>query len=363
MKWYIFRRSLIPAALVLSWGGDTGARWWMLVLYVRNQWLWMDDQDLQGKGKRLYRFMHLNSHTKTFRLSPCSFTKESVSDRVIMLPDKEVVDWDVGHLGLSSIRPQESQPVLGGNHIVWVGGGLSQFQSIEEFLELLGGQGENVLPYHRGFPLVAVCSSPAEFTLAAVMPCKVTCRPESTNPVMLQLSHYLPECISCWQNSILIWLTSTSASLVEELGGPSLSVIDVSQAVRSSPGFAVDSNSHAASSPGQRATSVRRIWAQSRAALLGQDALDCAAHSRKLSLSRLQPEEKTKKSETQHVQHISPVGFLLSAAANQFEHQLSALKRSISSPRRVWNLSLLWPPVVYLQIRFSDSFNICGNNI
>lgn len=73
--------------------------------------------------------------------------------------------------------------MLGGNHIVWVGGGLSQFQNIEELLELFRGQGEDVLPYHRDFPLVTVWSSPAEFTLATVMPCKVTCRTESTTHV------------------------------------------------------------------------------------------------------------------------------------------------------------------------------------
>lgn len=143
-------------------------------------------------------------------------TKKSVSDGVVMLPDKEVIDGDVGNLGLSSIWSQESQPVLGGNDIVWVGGGLSQFQNIEEVLKLLRGQRVDVLPHHRGFPLVTVWSGPAKFTLTTVMPCKVT---------------------------------STSASLVEEFGGPPLSVVNISQSVRSSPGFAVDSNSHAASSP------------------------------------------------------------------------------------------------------------------
>lgn len=57
-------------------------------------------------------------------------TKKSVSDRVVMLPDKEVVDGDVSKLWLGSIRSQQSQPVLCGNHIVWVDGGLSKFQSI-----------------------------------------------------------------------------------------------------------------------------------------------------------------------------------------------------------------------------------------
>lgn len=96
-----------------------------------------------------------------------------------MLPDKEVIDGDVGNLGLSSIWSQESQPVLGGNDIVWVGGGLGQLQNIEELLELLWGQGVDVLPHHRGFPLVTVRSGPAKFAQTTVMPCKVTCNTES----------------------------------------------------------------------------------------------------------------------------------------------------------------------------------------
>lgn len=60
----------------------------------------------------------------------CSFTKKSVSDRVVMLPHKQVVDGDIGNLGIGSIRTKESQPVLGGNNIVWVNGGFSPFQSI-----------------------------------------------------------------------------------------------------------------------------------------------------------------------------------------------------------------------------------------
>lgn len=109
----------------------------------------------------------------------CLVTQKSVSDRVVMLPDKEVVDGDVGNLGVSPIWSQESQPVLGGNDIVWVGGGLRHLQDIEELLELCRRQGEDVLPYHRGFPLVTVCSGPAKFTLTAVIPCKVTCNTES----------------------------------------------------------------------------------------------------------------------------------------------------------------------------------------
>lgn len=96
-----------------------------------------------------------------------------------MLPHKEVVDGDVGELGIGSIWSQESQPVLGGNDVVWVRGGLSQLQDIEKLLELFGGQGVDVLPYHGGFPQVTAWSGPAKFTLTTVIPCKVTCNTES----------------------------------------------------------------------------------------------------------------------------------------------------------------------------------------
>lgn len=92
-----------------------------------------------------------------------------------MLPDKEVVDGDVSKLGLSSIWSQESQPVLGGNDVVWLGGGLRQLQDIEELLELLGGQGVDVLPHNSSFPLVTVWSGPAKFALTTVITCKGTC--------------------------------------------------------------------------------------------------------------------------------------------------------------------------------------------
>lgn len=112
--------------------------------------------DFSGKhgsicGTLINLFQHLITKNAT-----CSFTEQSVADGVVMLPDKQVVDGDVGDLGLGSIWTQESQPVLCGNDIVWVDGGLSQFQSIEELLELLRGQGVDVLPQHRGFPLVTV---------------------------------------------------------------------------------------------------------------------------------------------------------------------------------------------------------------
>lgn len=60
----VFRRLHIPVALVPSWGGDTCARWWMLVLCVRNQWLWMDDRDLRGQRK--YTCHQCTSHTKRY---------------------------------------------------------------------------------------------------------------------------------------------------------------------------------------------------------------------------------------------------------------------------------------------------------
>lgn len=68
--------------------------------------------------------------------------------------------------------------MLGGNHIVWVEGGLSQFQSIKELRELFRGQGVDVLSYHGGFPQVTVWSSPAKLTLTTVKSCKVTCNTE-----------------------------------------------------------------------------------------------------------------------------------------------------------------------------------------
>lgn len=110
-----------------------------------------------------------------------------------MLPDKEVVDGDVGHLRLSSIGSQESQPVLGGNDIVWMGGGLGQLHRIQEVQELLGGQGEDVFPHHGGLPLITVCSGPAKFTLAAVEARKITCNTKSTATLsaLFQASHLL----------------------------------------------------------------------------------------------------------------------------------------------------------------------------
>lgn len=91
-----------------------------------------------------------------------------------MLPDEEVVDGDVGKLGLGSVWTQESQPVLGGDHIVWMDGGLGQFQSVQELLEFVRGQRVNVLTYNRSFPLVTVCSSPTKFTLTTVITGKVS---------------------------------------------------------------------------------------------------------------------------------------------------------------------------------------------
>lgn len=106
-----------------------------------------------------------------------------------MLPHKEVVDGDVGHLRLSSIRSQEAEPVLGGNNIIWVNGVLGQFQRIEEFQELIGGQRVDVLPNHRGFPLVTVGTSPAKFTLAAVVTCKVSCETGHKCQIFKEVSH------------------------------------------------------------------------------------------------------------------------------------------------------------------------------
>lgn len=97
-----------------------------------------------------------------------------------MLPDEEVVDGDVGHLRLRPVGTQESQPVLGGDDVVWVGGGLGQLHGVQEVQELLGGQGEDVFPHHGGLPLIAVGAGPAKFALAAVEAGKVPCDTEST---------------------------------------------------------------------------------------------------------------------------------------------------------------------------------------
>lgn len=53
--------------------------------------------------------------------------------------------------------------------------------------------------------------------------------------------------------------TCASARLVEELGGPSLSVVHVPQIVRSAPRFAVNPHRCADSSAGQGAADVGRV--------------------------------------------------------------------------------------------------------
>lgn len=90
-----------------------------------------------------------------------------------MLPDEEVVDGDVGKLRLGSVWSQQSKPVLRSDHIVRVNGGLGQIQSIQEVLELLRGQGVNVLSHHWNFSLVTVRSGPSKLTLAAVKTSKI----------------------------------------------------------------------------------------------------------------------------------------------------------------------------------------------
>lgn len=107
------------------------------------------------------------------RVWSVAFTQQGVSNWVVMLPYKEVVDRDVGDLRLGSIGPQQSQPVLRGYHIVGVDGVLGQFQSIQELLELHRGQRVDVLTHHRGLPLVAVGSGPSKFALSAVVTRKV----------------------------------------------------------------------------------------------------------------------------------------------------------------------------------------------
>lgn len=107
-----------------------------------------------------------------------------------MLPDEEVVDGDVCDLRLGAVWSQETQPVLGGDDVVRVGGGLSQLQDVEELLELLGGQGVDVLPHHRGFPLVTVCSGPAKLTLTTVVPCKVSYNTDSKLNISKELKDH-----------------------------------------------------------------------------------------------------------------------------------------------------------------------------
>lgn len=96
-----------------------------------------------------------------------------------MLPDKEVINGDVGNLWLGSIWSEESEPVLSGDDVVWVDAALGQFQSIQELLELFGGQGVDILPHNGSFPLVTVWSYPAKLALAAIITCKVTCNIKS----------------------------------------------------------------------------------------------------------------------------------------------------------------------------------------
>ncbi|TNN67065.1 Glypican-6 [Liparis tanakae] len=107
-------------------------------------------------------------------------------------PHREKRDWLLMRDGLSGLRPPSrasvqtsqsfcpvakfqygipkfslpySQPMLGGDDVVWLGGGLGQLQDVEELLQLCGGQRVDVLPLHGGFPLVTVGSGPAEFAL------------------------------------------------------------------------------------------------------------------------------------------------------------------------------------------------------
>lgn len=91
-----------------------------------------------------------------------------------MLPCKEVVDGNIGELGLGSIGPQQAQPVLCGDDIVWVGGVLGPVQHIQKLLKLSWSQRVDVLPHHRGFTYVTVWSCPAKLTLATVEATKVT---------------------------------------------------------------------------------------------------------------------------------------------------------------------------------------------
>lgn len=96
-----------------------------------------------------------------------------------MLPDEEVINGNVGKLWLSPVWSQQTQPVLCGNHVVWMDGVLSQIQNIQEVLNFPAGKGVDVLPHHRSFSLVTVWTSPAELTLTTIIASKVTCNTES----------------------------------------------------------------------------------------------------------------------------------------------------------------------------------------
>ncbi len=92
-----------------------------------------------------------------------------------MLPDEEVVDGDVAELRLGAVGSQQAQPVLCGDDVFGVDGGFGQIQNVQELLQLTGAQRVNVLPHNGSSALVTVQPRPAEFTLAAVIPSKVTC--------------------------------------------------------------------------------------------------------------------------------------------------------------------------------------------
>lgn len=91
-----------------------------------------------------------------------------------MLPHKVVVDGDIGELWLRAIGSQEAQPMLGGDHKVWVRGVLGQVQRVQELLALSGTQRVDVLTHHRDLWLLAVRTRPAELTLSAVRTRKVS---------------------------------------------------------------------------------------------------------------------------------------------------------------------------------------------
>ncbi len=102
-------------------------------------------------------------------------TQQCVPHRVIVLPDEEVVDGDVAELRLGAVGSQQAQPVLCGDDVFEVDGGFGQIQNVQELLQLTGTQRVNVLPHNGSSALVTVRPGPAQLTLAAVIPSKVTC--------------------------------------------------------------------------------------------------------------------------------------------------------------------------------------------
>lgn len=91
-----------------------------------------------------------------------------------MEPYKEVVNAAVGDLWLRPVGPEQTQPVLRGDHIVGVCGVLREVQGTQELLPLLRRQKVNVPSHDQRFLLVTVGASPAKFAVSTVIASKVS---------------------------------------------------------------------------------------------------------------------------------------------------------------------------------------------